>query len=174
MNFLYRPVRVASFVLLGLTAACSSGGSDIDTQASSSNQNQSTRNRQAPVPTPPAQQRVARTTERTALGAEELRTALAGNSVYVGNPGSEFAAVHNNDGSMAGRSWGSGNDESGEGEWRVDDNGQYCRKWSNGWSAGQWGCFEVYRDGENLQLERVSGAGANGAMELKDGNPHDL
>lgn len=164
----------AAMVTVGLLTACSSSNSDIETQASTTNSTQSSRTRQAPAPTPPAQQRVARTTEREALDADEVRQALAGNSVYVGGQGSEFAAVHNSDGSMNGRIWGGGAEQSGDGAWKVEDNGQYCRKWNNTWSQGQWGCFQVYREGDKLQLEQVSGSGANGSMELKEGNPHDL
>lgn len=171
MKFYNRPMRAASFLILGLVAGCSSSGSDIETQTSSA---PAPHDRQTPVPTPPSEQRVARTADRSALSADEVRTTLAGNSVYVGGQGSEFAAVHNSDGSMNGKIWGGGNEQSGGGAWRVDDNGQYCRKWDNAWSQGQWGCFEVYREGDQLQLERVSGSGANGAMELQSGNPHDL
>lgn len=176
MNFFNRSGRTACFLVLGLVAGCSSNsGNDIDTQTTSNNTNQqSSRTRQAPAPTPPSEQRVARTSDRTALNASEVRSTLAGNSVYVGGQGSEFAAVHNSDGSMSGKIWGGGNEQSGEGAWRVDDNGQYCRKWDNSWSQGQWGCFEVYREGDSLQLERVTGSGANGAMELETGNPHNL
>ncbi len=175
MKFYNRPMRAASFLILGLVAGCSSSGSDIETQTSSAPAPApAPHDRQTPVPTPPSEQRVARTADRSALSADEVRTTLAGNSVYVGGQGSEFAAVHNSDGSMNGKIWGGGNEQSGGGAWRVDDNGQYCRKWDNAWSQGQWGCFEVYREGDQLQLERVSGSGANGAMELQSGNPHDL
>ncbi len=175
MKFYNRSMRAASFLVLGLVAGCASSGTDIETQTSSTTTEAPTpHHRQEPLPTPPSEQRVARTTDRSALNADEVRATLAGNSVYVGGQGSEFAAVHNADGSMTGRIWGGGNEQSGGGAWRVDDNGQYCRKWDNAWSQGQWGCFEVYRDGDQLQLERVSGSGANGAMELQTGNPHDL
>ena len=126
------------------------------------------------TPAPPKQQQVARTVEREPLSADELRSAMAGNSVYVGAGGSEFAAYHNSDGSLAGRAWGTGQEQTGNGSWKIDEKGQYCRKWDNSWSGGQWGCFKVYKEGEQLQMERVSGAGANGPMKLESGNPHDL
>ncbi|MBZ0215724.1 MAG: hypothetical protein K8F25_04155 [Fimbriimonadaceae bacterium] len=166
--------QLAGLLMLGAMAGCSSIDNQATTETAAATTTTPRRNTEAPPPAPPKQQQVARTVERTPLSAEELRAAMAGNSVYVGAGGSEFAAYHNSNGSLAGRAWGTGQEQTGAGSWKIDEKGQYCRKWDNAWSGGQWGCFKVYKEGEQLQMERVSGAGANGPMKLQTGNPHDL
>ncbi len=174
MSLFKRSAQFASLLLLGSISACSSIGDRGATETSAVATPAPRRNTEAPPPAPPKQQQVARTVERTPLSAEELRTAMAGNSVYVGAGGSEFAAYHNGNGNLSGRAWGSGTEQSGSGSWKINEEGQYCRKWDNTWSGGQWGCFKVYQEGPQLQMERVSGAGANGPMKLESGNPHGL
>jgi len=174
MPFMKRSAQAAGVMLFGALAACSSINNDKQQTANATDQTPVRRNVEAPPPAPPKEQQVARTVERQPLSAEELRSTIAGNSVYVGAGSSEFAAYHSSDGALTGKAWGTGQEQTGDGSWKVNDDGQYCRKWDNAWSGGKWGCFKVYRDGEQLQMERVSGAGANGPMKLEEGNPHEL
>lgn len=121
-----------------------------------------------------AQQQTAGNPPAAALSAAEVTSLLTGNSVYAGDGNFQFAALHQSDGALKGKSWNGEVTETGTGNWRVEPNGAYCRKWENSWAGGEWGCFKVFRDGDSLTMERVSGAGANGQMTLVQGNAYDL
>ena len=109
-----------------------------------------------------------------ALSSEEVSSLLAGNSVYAGGSGFQFAALHQDGGALKGKSWSGDATDTGAGNWKVEQNGAYCRKWNNSWAGGEWGCFKVFRKGNALTMERVSGAGANGKMTLVEGNAYGL
>lgn len=112
--------------------------------------------------------------ETVALNAQEVRSALAGNSIYATGTDLKFAALHNADGTLKGKAWTGESTDTGTGAWKIDEKGQYCRKWDNAWAGGEWGCFKVYRQGDALMMERVSGAGANGKRNIVPGNAYGL
>lgn len=113
-------------------------------------------------------------TKAVELEADEVRRMLTGNSLYAGGGGLEFAAIHKPDGAMAGRAWSAEGISQGNGIWRVEADGTYCRKWDNEWADGEWGCFKVMRVDAKLNLQRISGAGTDGDMTLVPGNAYGL
>ncbi|MDP2620971.1 MAG: hypothetical protein Q8P46_12490 [Hyphomicrobiales bacterium] len=128
--------------------------------------------RAAATASPPPQ--TASSPPAAALSAAEVTSLLTGNSMYAGDGNFQFAALHQTDGALKGKTWNGETTETGTGNWRVEPNGAYCRKWENSWAGGEWGCFKVFRHGNALTMERVSGNGANGEMTLVDGNAYDL
>lgn len=109
-----------------------------------------------------------------ALGAREVRALLTGNSVYAASAEVKFAALHAADGRLRGKAWAGDGTATGAGSWKIEADGRYCRKWDNGWAGGEWGCFRLYRQGNAVTMEKVSGAGANGSMTLVPGNAYGL
>lgn len=123
---------------------------------------------------PPPAARPAGAPAARPLGAEEVRVLLAGNSVYASSAEVRFAALHEPGGGLRGKAWSEGTEDAGRGEWRIEADGRYCRKWDNGWAGGEWGCFRLFRNGNALTMQNVSGAGADGQMVLVPGNAYDL
>ncbi len=114
----------------------------------------------------------------TALTADEIRTTMSGNSVYEkgktskGNP-MQFTGYYQ-DGTMKGRAWGSGWDETDTGTWKATENNEFCRMWSN-WRDGKEGCFKLYRLSDTeIAWEAVSGAGSMSISSIEPGNPYEL
>jgi hypothetical protein len=164
-------IAIAAVLVL---AACSSDNNSRQQQAATTS---------TPPPEKPlaqaatgvkAKPNIATGPQRQALGASELSAALSGNSVYADASGQKFAAMHGAGGQLKGKAWSGDDGQSGAGSWKVEKDGTYCRKWDNGWAGGQWGCFKVYREGNALTMERVSGAGASGQMTLVPGNAYGL
>lgn len=123
-----------------------------------------------PAASPPA----ASPPAAKALSRAEVASLLTGNSMYAADGNFQFAALHQQDGALKGKSWNGEATETGTGSWKVEPDGAYCRKWENAWAGGEWGCFKLFRRGDTLSLERVSGAGANGQMTLVQGNAYGL
>lgn len=48
--------------------------------------------------------------------------------------------------------------ETGTGMWEVNQAGELCRAWNNGWGAGRYGCGRIYRDGDDIVMVQTSGA----------------
>jgi hypothetical protein len=154
------------------TASKKSRTENQRTASQTANQRTASVAKPAPRKTSPAAARPA--SSSAALSAGDLQQVLAGNSVYLGGAEQKFAAHHASDGSLKGKAWTGDGTQSGAGAWKINEDGTYCRKWDNGWAGGQWGCFKVYRKGNALTMERVSGAGANGQMTLVPGNAYGL
>ena len=126
------------------------------------------------APPVPTMQPAILQAKAAALEADDVRNVLLANSLYASGGGLEFAAIHKADGEMIGRSWTTEDTKQGDGEWRIEADGTYCRKWNNEWADGAWGCFKVVRQDSKLELKRVSGAGADGDMILVPGNAYGL
>ena len=126
------------------------------------------------APPVPAMQPAILQAKAAVLEADDVRNVLLANSLYASGGGMEFAAIHKADGEMIGRSWSVEDTKRGDGEWRIDADGTYCRKWNNDWADGAWGCFKIVRQESKLVLKRVSGAGADGDMTLVPGNAYGL
>ena len=97
------------------------------------------------------------------MAASDITARLAGNTLYRsgwrGVVNWEYASHHSPDGRMAARVSWLGGEEAAQGRWKIDDNGLYCRTWSNHWAKGKEGCFRVYQspgDGEVI-FDHVSG-----------------
>ena len=168
-------ILIAAALALSLGACgSSSGGNSPGPQAST----KPSPSREAPLAQAAtgvkAKPKIASGPERKALGFDELAGALSGNSVYADGSGQKFAALHEAGGALKGKAWSGSDTQTGAGSWKINADGTYCRKWDNGWAGSEWGCFKVYRQGNALTMERVSGAGANGQMTLVPGNAYGL
>ena len=111
------------------------------------------------------------------LTADELRTTLPGNSVYERGDTWEYTGYLRSDGTLFGRSWWDGGEETATGKWEITDEGLYCRDWDNDWGGGGYGCLRMYRDGDKIVYDWASGSkGKNptGTMLPVKGNAFDL
>jgi hypothetical protein len=174
-------MRVRALVLVGVLLAIGpigcAGFSDtngLEAQLESKSTGKSKVDPKHKARTATARSQTANGAPETALSAEEVTSMLTGNSVYAGDGNFQFAALHEADGALKGKSWNGEVTETGTGNWKVEASGAYCRKWENSWAGGEWGCFKVFRHGNELTMERVSGAGANGEMTLVAGNAYKL
>ena len=188
------PIFLSLFLAVGL-AGCASDSSGLvepgQVAAKARDENKVKQRREAPAAAPsPREPRIADL--QTAppsraqpaafaagappapLTAEEVRALLMGNSLFADGSALKFAALHRADGTLKGKAWGSDDPRTGTGTWKVEPDGAYCRKWDNEWAGGEWGCFRVFRQGNALIMEHISGAGANGQMTLVQGNAHEL
>jgi hypothetical protein len=131
----------------------------------------------------PSRQRHATSNDQAQvpLTAPEIETKIAGNSLYRSESKAsgpwEYVGYHRPDGIMLGRSWGAGGRETADGVWEVTKKNEYCRQWRNKWGNGEYGCFQVYQNGEKLVFDQTSGS--NGGVQqhtftVMQGNPYSL
>lgn len=78
------------------------------------------------------------------LTADELRSILPGNSVYIKGQQFEYAGYYFKNGDFKGRAWGSWGEEREQGTWEITDDGLICYKYDK---TGQEGnCRQLYPD----------------------------
>jgi hypothetical protein len=96
------------------------------------------------------------------LDEGELRETLLGHTLSrTGGPlwrRWDYAGVHRADGTIAGRVSWSGGEEVASGVWDISSESLYCRTWNNNWGDGRRGCFQVWRGGDVLVFDHVSGS----------------
>ena len=111
------------------------------------------------------------------MTAAEIREAFTGNSAYIKGPDWEYTGYYNPDGTLIGRSWWQGGEETATATWEIKDDGLLCRDWDNDWGGGGYGCARMYRDGENIVYDNVSGSAGKYpslTLTLSEGNAFNL
>lgn len=103
------------------------------------------------------------------LSAEEIKTALSGNSVTAPESGQGPMTIYfPGYGEMRGLRSNSYRDT---GTWEVKDDA-FCGNWNNWWGT-MARCWQVHRSGNTLTLKRVDGERME-AGKLVEGNPGQL
>ena len=117
------------------------------------------------------------------LSGEEVKSRLAGNSVYRkgmrGLARWQYASHHSADGALSAKTWWLGGADVAQGHWEVSEDGTYCRRWFNHWANGEEGCFRVFASSTNgsLIFDHVSGNAGDSKRydyQVLVGNPYSL
>jgi hypothetical protein len=115
-------------------------------------------NPQDPEPPQPTQPEPPRQ-----LSGAEITTTMAGTTFYqqAGAGGDATAAqvriFFAANGTTAGAVRNKNGNDKDTGTWRVNDQGQLCRKWKR-WRGGREGCYTVIKQESRVRLDNVGGA----------------
>ena len=111
------------------------------------------------------------------MTADQLEATFPGNTAYIKGSGWEWAGYYADDGTIRGRSWWSGGEETATASYEITDDGLICRDWDNNWGSGGYGCSRYYQDGDKIVYDAVSGSKGKyptGTLTVSEGNSYGL